>query len=52
MKNLLNIWGGLVVCCCFMFSCNDDNKDFIGFKLDKTEITIGAEGGSEKILVQ
>lgn len=52
MKNLLNILRGLVLCCCFIISCNDDNKDFIGFKLDKTEITIGAEGGRDKILVQ
>ena len=52
MKNWLKgIWGA-VVCSCLLFACNDDNEDFVGFKLDKTDITIGAEGGSDKINVQ
>ena len=35
-----------------MTACSDEDEGFVGFKLDKAEITIGAEGGTDKVLVQ
>lgn len=52
MKQLLKVVLGLVVCTYMMAACSDDNEDFEGFSLDKAEITIGAEGGTDMVLVQ
>lgn len=52
MKHLLKFALGLIACVCMITACSDDNEDLVGFKLDKTEITIGAEGGTDKVLVQ
>lgn len=43
---------GVVACAFLMASCSDNKEDFVSFQLDKTDITIGAEGGNEKILIQ
>ncbi len=52
MKHLLNITLGMIACVCIMTACSDEDEGFVGFKLDKAEITIGAEGGTDKVLVQ
>ena len=52
MKHLLKIALGLIACVCVITACSDEDEDFAGFKLDKTEITIGAEGGTDKVIVQ
>jgi len=51
MKYLLKIALGIVACAFVMVACNDDDEVAAGFRLDKTEITVGAEGGTEYIMV-
>lgn len=52
MKYLLKITLGLIVCMAAMASCNDDDHDGItGLSVDKEDITIGAEGGTDAVVV-
>ena len=52
MKYIIKITLGLVLCAGFVTSCKDDDEPGIdGITVDKEEITIGAEGGTEKIAV-
>lgn len=52
MKYLLKIALGLIVCIGFMPACNDDDeKGITGFAIDKEDITIGAEGGTDVLSV-
>lgn len=50
MKHIFKIALG-IVCACIVTACSDDEEQ-IGFSLEKTEITFGAEGGTDKIGVQ
>lgn len=52
MKHILRIALGIVTFAYLMISCSDDNENFSGFQLDKTDITVGAEGGTDQVLVQ
>lgn len=52
MKGFLFQIIGVITCLSLVVACNDDDKDFVGFTIDKTDITVGAEGGIDKILVQ
>ena len=52
MKCILKIALGIVAFVYLMISCSDDNENFSGFQLDKTDITVGAEGGTDQVLVQ
>lgn len=50
MKYFSKITLGLILCAGFVSSCKDDDEVGIdGITIDKEEITIGAEGGTEKI---
>ena len=52
MKYFSKITLGLILCAGFVSSCKDDDEVGIdGITIDKEEITIGAEGGTEKIAV-
>lgn len=52
MKYISIITFGLILCAGFFTSCKDDDEPVIdGITVDKEEITIGAEGGIEKIAV-
>lgn len=52
MKHLLKIALGLIVCMAITAACNDDDdKGFTGLTVDKEDITIGAEGGTDELLV-
>lgn len=52
MKYLNKITLGLILCMGFVSSCKDDDEAGInGISVDKEEITIGAEGGTERISV-
>lgn len=52
MKYFSKITIGLVLCMGVITSCKDDDETTIdGITVDKEEITIGAEGGTEKIAV-
>lgn len=52
MKYISKITLGLILCMALLTSCKDDDEPGIeGLALDKTEITMGAEGGVEKIAV-
>ena len=52
MKYFSKITIGLVLCMGVITSCKDDDETTIdGITIDKEEITIGAEGGTEKIAV-
>ena len=52
MKYISKITLGLILCTALVTSCKDDDEPGIeGLALDKTEITMGAEGGVEKIAV-
>ena len=52
MKYLNKITLGLILCMGFISSCKDDDEAGInGISVDKEEITIGAEGGTERISV-
>lgn len=52
MKYISKITIGLILCAGFITSCKDDDEARIeGITVDKEEITIGAEGGIEKIAV-
>lgn len=50
MKNILKIAFGLIACVTLFTACSDDEEPVV-FQLDKTEITMGAEGGEETIAV-
>lgn len=50
MKHIFKI-ALVIVCACIVTACSDDEEQ-IGFLLEKTEITFGAEGGTDKIGVQ
>ncbi len=50
MNKILNIALGLIVIFSLV-SCNDDDDKVSGFAIDKDEITIGAEGGSDIVTV-
>ena len=52
MKSFLFRIIGVVACLSWMMACNEEDNDFVGFSIDKTDITVGAEGGSDKVLVQ
>jgi len=52
MKSFLFRIIGVVACLSWMIACNEEDNDFVGFSIDKTDITVGAEGGSDKVLVQ
>ena len=51
MKYLLKITIGLFIGLGVMASCDDDDEAISGFALDKEDITIGAEGGTDKLMV-
>ena len=53
MKYLNKITLGLILCMGLMTSCKDDDEIGIpgGIAVDREEITIVAEGGTEKIAV-
>ena len=52
MKYFSKITLGLILCTAFVTSCKDDDEPGIdGIKVDKTEITVDATGGTEKIAV-
>lgn len=52
MKYFSKITLGLILCTAFVTSCKDDDEPGIeGIKVDKTEITVDAAGGTEKIAV-
>lgn len=52
MKYFSKITLGLILCAGITFSCKDDDEaGIVGITVDKEEITIGAEGGIEKISV-
>ena len=50
MNRLYKIALGLIVCFPFV-ACNDDEEKGASFSLDKSEITLGAEGGADVVLV-
>lgn len=51
MDKLYKIALGLIVCFPFV-ACNDDEDKGANFSLDKSEITFGAEGGADVLLVE
>lgn len=53
MKYINKLAWSLIFCACAFTACNDDNEPNVtgGISLDKAEITMGAEGGSEEIKV-
>lgn len=51
MNRLYKIALGLIVCFPFV-ACNDDEEKGASFSLDKNEITFGAEGGADVVLVE
>lgn len=54
MKHMTNkIIGISALCACMLLACSDDNEPAIpgGLALDKTEIAVGPEGGTERIQV-
>ena len=52
MKYISKITLGLILCTAFVTSCKDDDEPGIeGLSVDKTEITMSAAGGTEKIAV-
>ena len=51
MDKLYKIALGLIVCFPFV-ACNDDDDKSENFSLDKSEITFGAEGGADVLLVE
>ncbi len=52
MKYFSKITLGLILCMGIISSCKDDDETRIdGISVDKEEIAIGAEGGTEKIAV-
>ncbi|MDO4163276.1 MAG: BACON domain-containing protein [Bacteroides sp.] len=52
MKHLLKIALGIIACAGLLASCDDDENTISGFSLDKQDITVGAEGGTEEINIQ
>ena len=51
MNRLYKIALGLIVCFPFV-ACNEDEEKGASFSLDKSEITFGAEGGADVVLVE
>lgn len=53
MKHITNITWALALCMGLVVSCKDDDEPGIpgGLALDKTEITMGPEGGTERVQV-
>lgn len=52
MKYFSKITLGLILCAGFVTSCKDDDEVGVdGITIDKEEIAIGAEGGTEKVAV-
>lgn len=52
MKYLNKITLGLIFCAGLITSCKDDDEPVIdGITVDREEVTVGAEGGTEKIAV-
>ena len=52
MKHILKLTLGLLMGLSFLASCNDDPKDkSVGFSLDKEEITMGNNGGTEQLMI-
>ncbi len=51
MNKLYKIALGLIVCFPFV-ACNDDEEKGANFSLDKSEITLGAEGGADVVFVE
>ena len=51
MNRLYKIALGLIVCFPFV-ACNEDEDKGASFSLDKSEITFGAEGGADVLLVE
>ena len=51
MNKLYKIALGLIVCFSFV-ACSDDEEKGASFSLDKSEITFGAEGGADVVLVE
>ena len=53
MKHITNITWALALCMGLVVSCKDDDEPGIsgGLSLDKTEITMGPEGGTERVQV-
>ena len=52
MKSFLYQLIGIITCVSFVVACGDDDTDLSGLMLDKTDITVGAEGGTDRLLVQ
>lgn len=50
MKNIVKIALGLIACVTLFTACKDDESP-VPFQLDKTELTVGAEGAEETIAV-
>ena len=51
MKNIFKISLGLLACLSVFSACNDEDEGIVAFQVDKTEITVGAEGAEEYINV-
>ncbi|WP_302305662.1 BACON domain-containing protein [Bacteroides finegoldii] len=52
MKYFSKITLGLILCAGFVTSCKDDDETGVdGLTIDKEEITVGAEGGTEQVAV-
>lgn len=51
MKNYLKIVLFLVSALCTVTACQDDEKEILGFDVNKEEITVGCEGGQDVIKV-
>ena len=53
MKYFKKISLAVLLCAGLFTSCKDDNETYIkGLSIDKTEIVIGEDGGSEKLTIQ
>ena len=52
MKYILKLTLGLLIGVGFLASCDDDSKDVpVGFSIDKEDIAIGKDGGTEQLVV-
>lgn len=51
MKQVFKLVIGLISCICLTTACSDEEDGIIGFSIDKTELTIGAEGGTHDLLI-
>ena len=53
MKYFKKISFAVLLCAGLFTSCKDDNETYIkGFSIDKTEIVVGEDGGTEKLNIQ